>query len=270
MSIAEIRTGTMGWSYDDWRGPFYERDAPAARFLESYARTPGFDTVELDTTFYGVPRISTLESWFKATPEHFLFSAKVPRAITHERRLIHADEAAADFGRLLREQIGSRLGALLIQLPPDFTVEQRRILETFLDGVALRHRRSDTPLPWVVEFRSATWAESGISESLAERGIQTATTDRLDLGGPLRYIRLLGVENSVARFDERQIDRSADLDTWAKRLDEARRTPGAESPILVYVRNFFEGHAPATITDLRTRLGLATGAPPGQQQMSLF
>jgi uncharacterized protein YecE (DUF72 family) len=234
--------------------------------LEQYAGVYEAGTVELDTTFYGTPRPATLDGWSAQVPEDFLFSAKVPRAVTHERRLIGAAEAAGDFGVLLSERLGPKLGALLLQLPPDFSAEERETLERFFDGL-VRDRRA-VGLPWVVEFREPSWVGTDIAAYLAARGVLCATTERLDLGAPLRYVRLLGTENSVARFDARQFDRSAELDDWARRLDDARRA--APDPILVYVRNFYEGHAPATIAELRRRLGLPVPTPPGQQQMSLF
>ena len=266
--MQEIRTGTMGWSYDDWRGPFYANGTPATKFLEEYAKV--LSTIELDSTFYGVPRASTLDSWAAQTPDDFLFSAKAPRAVTHERRLFGAAESAEDFGSLLHDRLGAKLGSLLLQLPPDFVADERKTLDNFIDALTT-NRRGKTPLPWVLEFRSASWIGTGIAESLAERGIACATTERVDLGGPLRYVRLLGIENSVARFDERQIDRADDLTAWATRLDTARRSaPDNTSPLLVYVRNFYEGHAPGTIAVFRDKLGLPNVTPPGQQQMSLF
>jgi uncharacterized protein YecE (DUF72 family) len=268
--MQEIRTGTMGWSYEDWKGPFYPRDIAATRMLETYSRITGFSTVELDSTFYGVPRESTLDGWVAQTAPDFLFSAKVPRAITHERRLVNAAEAALDFGRLLQERLEEKLGSLLLQLPPDFVAEDEPTLRRFIDDI-VSVRSGNAPLPWVVEFRSTSWVGTGIAETLAKQGVACATTERVDLGGPLRYARLLGTENSVARFDERQIDRTDDISTWASRLDNARRSaPDTSPPLLVYVRNFFEGHAPATIVTLRDKLGLPVGTPPGQQQMSLF
>jgi uncharacterized protein YecE (DUF72 family) len=268
--MQEIRTGTMGWSYEDWKGSFYPRDIPAARMLETYSRITGFSTVELDSTFYGAPRPSTLDGWAAQTDDGFLFSAKVPRAITHERRLVNAGEAALDFGSLLRDRLGAKLGSLLLQLPPDFAAEEAPTLHKFIDGITASRSVSGA-LPWVIEFRSTSWVGTGIAEALAERGVSCATTERVDLGGPLQYVRLLGTENSVGRFDERQIDRTDDITAWAARLDEARRTaPETAAPLLVYVRNFFEGHAPATIAVLREKLGLPIGTPPGQQQMSLF
>lgn len=261
----------MGWSYDDWRGPFYAAGTPTPKLLEEYAKV--FSTVELDTTFYGVPRTTTLDGWKAQTPEHFLFSAKTPRAITHERRLLHASEAALDFAELLQERLGEKLGALLLQLPPDFSADSdndRHAFDDFIREIT-DPRRAVAGTPWVVEFRNASWKNIGIGVDLASEGIECATTERIDVGGPLRYVRLLGTENSVARFDAKQIDRAEDIAAWAARLDTARQEQAiSPRPILVYVRNFYEGHAPATLFDLQTRLGIPSVTPPGQQQMSLF
>lgn len=264
---ADVRTGTMGWSYEDWRGPFYPVGLAMSRALEEYAKV--FDTVELDTTFYGTPRPSTLDGWAAQVPPGFLFSAKVPRAVTHERRLVGASEAALDFGNLLHEKLGAHLGALLLQLPPDFSPAERGALDAFTEGVT--NSRQTRGLPWVVEFRHASWAETDAAAALAARGIACATTERLDVGAPLRYVRLLGEDNSLKRFDERIVDRAADLDAWAERIQKARTNAAPDTPpLLVYARNFFEGHAPATLLDLRARLGLSVPAPPGKQQMRLF
>ena len=264
---SDVRTGTMGWSYEDWRGPFYPEALPATKMLETYARVSGFDTVELDTTFYGVPRPATVAGWAAQVPPGFLFSAKAPRAVTHERRLAGAAEAALDFGCLLRERLGARLGALLLQLPPDFPAEERRTLDDFLRGVA--GPRGEADLPWVVEFRHASWAQTDIAADLEARGIGCATTERLDVGAALAYVRLLGNENAVSRFDAPVIGRNEEIADWADRI-AAARAAGAAGRILVYVHNFFEGHAPATVLALRERLGLSVSVPPGKQQMTLF
>lgn len=251
----------MGWAYDDWRGPFYSRSVAAGRMLTEYAEV--FDCIELDTTFYAVPRASVLDSWARQVPDHFRFSAKVPRLVTHERRLVGpaALTEARDFGRLLWERLGEKLGTLLLQLPPEFGLNDRRFLESFADAIA------DPDLPWVVELRSSTWETTDIATTLGERGIGVAATDRVFLpGGALRYIRLLGEENSVESFAACIIDQSAGLDLWSERL---RSAPKGDE-IAVHVRNFYEGHAPGTLVRLRERLGLSTPTPPGQQQMSLF
>ena len=256
-----VHFGTMGWAYEDWRGPFYSRAVKQERMLEEFSQV--FDSVEIDATFYGAPRKSTLLSWAAHVPDAFRFSAKVPRAITHERRLIGAAEAAIEFGLLMQGELGEKLGALLLQLPPEFAIGDRETLEAFFAEV-LSPRRGGATVPYVVEFRNASWQDTDIVETLATLNVKVATTERLDLGGPLRYVRLLGTENSVARFDEKQFDRAPELDVWAEGLKTA------DGPVFVYARNFFEGHAPATLFALRSRLGLPNATPPGQQQMSLF
>ena len=265
--MTEIRLGSMGWSYEDWRGPFYPRDLPASKMLEVYSRVFEPGTVEVDATFYGVPRPKTVAGWAAQTPPGFLFSAKVPRAVTHERRLAGAVEDALPFGALLRAHLGEGLGALLLQLPPDFSTDERPAFDAFVAGVT--SPRGEPGLPWVVEFRHASWAETEVVADLAQAGVGCATTERLDLGGPLTYLRLLGTENAVARFDAPVLARPDEVARWAERIarERAERRSGR---ILVYVRNFFEGHAPATLLALRARLGLPVPTPPGRQQMDLF
>ena len=249
----------MGWSYPDWRGPFYTLGTPDSRLLTEYAKV--FDAIELDTTFYAPPRETTLAQWKNQTPGGFAFSAKAPKLITHERRLVGpaSVKEARDFGKLLQNGLGEKLGRLLLQLPPDFGPGESRNLLTFADALA------ESKLPWTIELRDAGWQTTEIAAQLAERGIALATTDRVAVpGAPLSYLRLLGEENSVERFNQRVLLKDDELDHWATQLQNATGT------VFVHVRNYYEGHAPATLFELRRRLGLDIPTPPGQQQMSLF
>jgi uncharacterized protein YecE (DUF72 family) len=249
----------MGWSYPDWRGPFYALGTPDSRLLAEYATV--FDAIELDTTFYAAPRETTLTQWKNQTPAGFKFSAKVPRLITHERRLVGpaSVKEARDFGTLLQVGLGEKLGRLLLQLPPDFGPGEARNLLLFADALAPHG------LPWTVELRESGWQNTEIAQELMARGMELATTDRVALPGvPLTYLRLLGEENSVERFDQRVLLKNTELDHWAEQLENATGV------VFVHVRNFYEGHAPTTLFELRRRLGLSLPTPPGQQQMSLF
>lgn len=253
-----IRTGTAGWAYDDWKGPFYARDTPREKMLAAFAQV--FDAVEVDATFHAAPKRSVLEGWAAQTPPHFRFAPKLPRTLTHDRGLVGVEDDALAFAHLLQDGLGTRLGAILVQMPPEFGPGQIRTLAAFAKAVGRRG------IPWVVELRDTAWSATSAAQRLPEFGLHTAATDRCDPGGPLRYVRLLGAENSVPRFDTRVFDRGADLDAWARRL----RDLAPETEALVFARNFFEGHAPATLTDLRARLGLTTPEPPGRHQRSLF
>lgn len=254
-NLHEIRFGGIGWSYEDWKGPFYSQDIRSEKMLAELSRV--LSAVEIDASFFGLPRMSTLQNWTTQTEPMFRFCAKAPRALTHEKRLMgNAPSDARSAAEHLRDGLGDKLARILVQLPPDFTASERRHVERFFtqagDG------------PWAVEFRHASWLETDISAFLEERGVVLATTEKLDFGHPPRYLRLLGDEGAFARFHERQLDRRAELDGWAERLKQS------EGERFVFVRNLFEGHAPASLFYLMEKLGITPPTPPGQQQMSLF
>ncbi|MBC8142337.1 MAG: DUF72 domain-containing protein, partial [Armatimonadetes bacterium] len=98
--LAPLYTGTVSWVYDDWRGAFYEAGLPHGKMLEQLATV--MSAVEVDATFYGFPKPSTLSGWNRQTPDAFRFSFKVPRVVTHEQRLLGAtSDIAIDFGKLV-------------------------------------------------------------------------------------------------------------------------------------------------------------------------
>src|SRR5438270_9707542 len=122
--IPSCAVGCQGWNYDDWvtgaggASIFYPHGTRAAEMLEVYARA--FETVEVDSTFYAIPPVSTFESWMKRTPDGFTFSLKLPQEMTHERALRSGStllmEEFCDRARLLKEKLAS----VLIQMPPHF------------------------------------------------------------------------------------------------------------------------------------------------------
>ena len=115
--MTDIRLGTQGWSYADWVGVFYPPQTKPSDYLRFYSQV--FDTVELDTTFYSTPRPALVRSWAETTPDGFLFTAKLPQAITHEKHLKDCERELDAFVSAMR-LLGPKLGALHIQLPPDF------------------------------------------------------------------------------------------------------------------------------------------------------
>ena len=149
-----IRIGTSGFIYEHWRHRFYPPSARGSE-LELYART--FDTVELNVTFYRMPPSSTFRSWAARVPEGFLFAVKASRYLTHVRRLKEPRPPSS----LLVErasELGSHLGPILIQLPPDLELDLAALeatLDAFPAGIRLavepRHalvvRRGRPPRP---------------------------------------------------------------------------------------------------------------------------
>lgn len=143
----------MGFSYPDWRGPFYPQGLKSGHWLEFYARY--FNTVELDTTFYAAPTAERVRHWRSATPEDFRFCLKTPRAITHDNPLAAGFDAMRSFVDVCRG-FGSKLGPILIQFAPSFEASQFDAVDRFLTALPEDAR-------FAVEFRHRSW---GTAETL--------------------------------------------------------------------------------------------------------
>src|SRR5688500_14018522 len=120
-----IHLGTQSWNYDGWRGPFYPSGSRPEEYLSLYAKL--LDTVEVDSTFYAIPAENAVHGWARKTPDHFTFSLKLPRSITHDRAFAGAEDDVALFCERAR-LLGPRLGSVLVQLPPDFSPRSFRAL----------------------------------------------------------------------------------------------------------------------------------------------
>jgi len=144
--------GTSGYNYPHWwNGVFYPSEVPQKRWLEFYANH--FDTVELNVSFYRLPKKEVFEGWSKRTPKHFVFSVKGSRFITHIKRLKDCREPLSlllDHGSPLKE----KLGVVLWQLPPRFRFQKER-LEEFC--VLLSTLPRSKPLRHAFEFRDESW-----------------------------------------------------------------------------------------------------------------
>ena len=129
-----IRIGCSGWSYEHWRGLFYPQKGSTSRWLELYAES--FDTVEINATFYRLPKATTVERWATRTPDHFLFTVKASRYLTHVKRLREIEEGVKRMEeRIVPLRQTGKLGPILWQLPPHFTRD---------DDVAVQMRRIHT------------------------------------------------------------------------------------------------------------------------------
>ena len=133
-----IHVGTSGYSYKDWKGPFYPADLPQREMLDFYAKR--FGTVELNFSFYRVPSARTLEGMCSRTPERFLFTLKLHQEMTHDRTLTSLD---AYRDALTPLQDAGKLGALLAQFPYSFrnTEANRAWLARLREAFALRYRQ---------------------------------------------------------------------------------------------------------------------------------
>ena len=242
--------GTSGWSYADWEGTLYPVGLPAASRLAEYAKH--YATVEIDSTFYGTPRRSTIEKWREVVPEGFLFAAKFPRELTHERNLAGCEEPAETFVRTMA-LLDDRLGPLLLQLPPSFTVEGMGVLEDFL--VALPQG-----LRYAVEVRHKSWLGSDLPEMLREHGVALTLIDyprmpRMEEAtAGFVYIRWLGNRREFpSGHTHAKRDRTEDLLWWSERVGRFL-SEGRE--VFAYANNHYQNHSPSTLehfVELRRR-----------------
>lgn len=170
--MTRLYCGTSGFSFKEWKGPFYPEKLPAKEMLAFYAeRLPA---VEINNTFYRMPRRAMLEGWAAQVPETFRFAVKAPRRITHVKQLADCEEEAAYLFEAI-EALGERLGVVLFQLPPHARADAGK-LDAFLahvpDGV-----------PAAFEFRHASWRDNEVCDTLSRHGAAWVAADN-DGGEP--------------------------------------------------------------------------------------
>ena len=200
----QVFAGTSGYSFRAWKGSFYPADLPAADMLTHYASRLG--AVELNNTFYRMPRRSVVEAWAAAVPPAFRFAVKASRRITHQKRL---RDVAEEVGFQLRQTapLGERLGALLFQLPPQLR-RDTALLEDFLELLP-------AGTPAALEFRHASWFVDEVYDVLAGRGLAVVTAD--EDGGTLAPVRT--TDWGYLRL-RRASYTEADLDRWAEAMQD--------------------------------------------------
>jgi uncharacterized protein YecE (DUF72 family) len=231
--MERVRIGCSGWSYDDWRGGLYPDGLPQRRWLERYAKV--FDTVEVNATFYRLPKESTVRAWVEEVPGDFLFAVKTSRYLTHMKRLREITDAVARFWEPLEPlRRGRRLGPVLWQLPESFQRDDDLLASALAELPQGRH---------CFEFRHPSWFVPAVPRLLAEHGASLALGDdkRRPLpdakpAGDLAYLRLhYGQRGRGGNYSK------AELDSWRRRIAAWR----SRRPVFVYLNNDWKGYAPA-------------------------
>jgi uncharacterized protein YecE (DUF72 family) len=198
----QMLAGTSGYSYKEWLGHFYPEKLPAKEMLRYYAGH--FPTVEINNTFYRMPKEEMLAGWRKEVPASFSFTLKAPQRITHQKRLKESGEEVAEFLRRAAV-LGSQLGVVLYQLPPFM----RKDLPRLRDFLALlpSDRRA------AFEFRHESWQDDEIYTALRERDAALCVADTDEGDTPFvctsgtGYLRL-----RRTHYDEK------DLLAWVERV----------------------------------------------------
>ena len=170
-----LLAGTSGFAFKEWKGPFYPAELKDAGMLAYYATR--FPTVEINNTFYRMPKDSVLADWAAKVPETFTFAIKASQRITHFARL--KPEALETVEYLVRATaaLGERLGPILFQLPPNMKLELDR-LRAFLDALPEGRR-------YAMEFRHASWFEPAVVDALRAHNVAMVACEQEDFASPV-------------------------------------------------------------------------------------
>jgi uncharacterized protein YecE (DUF72 family) len=203
-SRRKLHAGASGYSFKEWKGPFYPEKCKPEEMLPFYAaRLP---TVEINNTFYRMPAVSMLENWVNTTPDDFRFAIKASRRITHMARLKDTAKDSVDYLYKNLAALAPKRGPVLFQLPPNLKKDLPR-LEGFLAMLPADHGAA-------FEFRSDTWFEDDVYDALRRAGASLCLSEREDNAppplvetAPFGYVRL-----RLEHYSD------ADLKAWAERL----------------------------------------------------
>jgi uncharacterized protein YecE (DUF72 family) len=242
--VKTARIGCSGWAYDDWRGRLYPAREPRRRWLELYAER--FDTVEVNNTFYRLPKVEAVKAWVEQTPAQFSFAVKASRYLTHIRRLTDTAEGVRRFyERIEPLQSSGKLGPVLWQLPENFHRDDGRLsgwLNALPEG---RH---------TIEFRHPSWFVPPVVRALREHDVALTIGDHPDrpfqshaATASWRFVRFhFGARGRNGNYSQ------TELDTWVRRIAAWRRS----TEVYAYFNNDWSGYAPANALYLKRRLSV--------------
>jgi uncharacterized protein YecE (DUF72 family) len=254
--------GTMGFSYKDWSGPFYPTYIESRDYLEYYSRI--FNAVEIDSTFYGIPRREVVKRWADITPEGFKICAKLPKSITHDAKLFGAADELENFLDTIR-LLEDRLAVLLIQMPPSFTAHEVPALTGFLESLP-------DDLRFTLEVRHPSWYTGETASLLASHNVAWAATEYEDLPKQIYkttdwlYVRFIGRHGRFKSHESEKLDVSDQLEWWREHLldelDGVREVYG-------FFNNDYAGFGAGTCNRFKAMMGLPVTpfTPPQQQKL---
>lgn len=250
MSKENILLGTSGWSYKEWEGSFYRKGEK--RKLRAYARI--FQTVEIDSTWYRYPSKGTVMGWVRYSPPDFVFTAKMPKIITHEKKLGLESDVQEDLDAFLEImqplQLNGKLGCLLIQLPPGYEYNHEN-LEAFFEMLSPQFK-------FAVEFRNPSWMRNETWRLLKKYGVAYTNVDEpllppeVHITTDFAYFRWHG-RGERPWFNYRY--NKEEIEPWVPKVLKASKQV---KRVYGYFNNHFHGYAPENCLGLIERLQLLT------------
>jgi uncharacterized protein YecE (DUF72 family) len=241
--MRELRIGCSGWNYKHWRERFYPKRLAPRLWLHHYAQL--FDTVEINMTFYRLPKADVVARWVAESPPGFLFAVKMSRYVTHVKRLTELGPSLALFYERIAPLVASpKLGPVLWQLPPHFKRDDERLAGALAQLPPGRH---------CFEFRHESWFAPEVYELLRERNVALVIGhdarrpfQTLELTADFTFVRFhAGEHGGNGNYAEHE------LEAWARRIEEWRE----RVDVYAYFNNDWEGYAIDNGLWLKQRLG---------------
>ncbi len=269
---ANLHLGTSSWSTTDWYDVFYPSEIQPNEFIGYYAGH--YNTVEIDATFYRQPSPAMVENWARRTPEGFIFAAKVPQVITHEKYLVDCQNEITNFLKVMA-RLGDKLGPLLFQFP---YVAKKKAGEEYQTGDDFRQRLKKflSTLPtsefrFAVEVRNSHWVKPALVDLLRDHHVALTLScyytmpslhklqTELDVvTADFSYVRFLGhhqrmdtlidklmkEEGKEKQWNELIVDRADEMSRW---IGSLRELVERNIDIYIYFNNHYAGFAPGSI-----------------------
>jgi len=234
-----FRIGTSGYQYPHWKGRFYPDDLPKKRWFEHYARE--FDTVEINNTFYNLPKPETFRHWREAAPGGFEYALKFSRYGSHIKRL---KDPAEPIGRFLEvaDELGPSLGPILVQLPPKWQANAER-LEGFLAAAPAGYR-------WAFEFRDESWLDEPVYAVLERHDAALCIHDMIE-----RHPRRLTTDWTYLRFHGEHYAGSYSSQFLAAEAERIAALLRDGVDVHAFFNNDEDGHAPDNAQTLGRLVG---------------
>jgi uncharacterized protein YecE (DUF72 family) len=249
-NLDKLFLGTSGWSYKEWIGPFYSKEDKS--MLRAYTKV--FNTVEIDSTFYRYPSKGMVMGWTKYTPEGFIFTAKLPQLITHERKLdlsLGIEEDLQKFIELMEPlSLSGKLGCILIQLPPRFDYRPQQ-MESFLKILP-------THVKFAAEFRDHSWIRQETWTLLERYKVAYTIVDEpllppeVHITSNIAYFRWHGRGDRPwydYRYDPKQ------LEPW---IPKVQHIVQKVEKVFGYFNNHYHGYAVENCLQVLEMLGIQT------------
>jgi uncharacterized protein YecE (DUF72 family) len=240
-----VHIGCSGWNYQDWRGVIYPEGMPQRRWLERYAEL--FSTVEVNNTFYRLPKRDAVAAWAERTPDEFLFTVKSSRYLTHIKRLADVPGGVERFYERIEPLAeAGKLGPVLWQLPANFRRDDERLAGALQRLPAGRH---------CFEFRHESWFHPDVYELLRDAGAALVIGDHPER--PFQTYEMTA-DWTFVRFHHGRRGRrgnyaESELRTWQRRIAAWR----SRVEVFAYFNNDWQGYAIKNASWLQSRLTTA-------------